>query len=59
MRICCTQLLRQVKGKQEGPGFPGWDQKKETAIVHDTGIQWEQEIRMKWPREGKPWEGTA
>lgn len=46
-------------GNQEGAGFQGWDQEKETATVHDTGIQWEQEIERKWPPEGKPREGTA
>lgn len=25
-------------GNQEGAGFPRWDQKKETATVHDIGM---------------------
>lgn len=47
MRICSTQPLKQVMGKQEGAGFQGWDQEKETATMQDTGIEWEQEIGKK------------
>lgn len=36
---CFGQMM--ALRNQEGVGFQGWDQKRETATVHDTGMQWE------------------